>query len=49
MEEIFDIRNAFEILCADRPEGDVIIRVTDDSYLILCGASSNRIRKVWLE
>ncbi len=26
-----------------------IIRVTDDSYLILCGASSNRIRKVWLE
>ena len=26
-----------------------IARVTDDSYLILCGAQSNRIRKVWLE
>ena len=35
MEEIFDIRNAFEILCADRPEGDVIIRVTDEKSTLL--------------
>ena len=35
MEEIFDIANAFEILHADEPAGEVIFHVTDESSSLL--------------
>ena len=35
MEEIFDVANAFEILQADKLEGDVIFHVTDQKTALL--------------
>lgn len=44
MEEIFDIRNAFEILQGERPEGDVVFHVVDEKTDLLKKAGDMVVR-----
>ena len=44
MEEIFDIKNAFEILQGDVPEGDVILHVVDEKTDLLKKAGDMVVR-----
>ena len=46
MEEIFDIKNAFEILQGDAPEGDVIFHVVDEKTDLLKNAGDMVMRSM---